>query len=131
VAYRVRVAKSSDARHSRDLLKLWLKIEEARHDWWGSRRATFGLFRIEPNVRTPWGHTHSEQEEIYVLVKGSARFAVGEEVVEADEWDAIRVPPGEWRGIEAGPDGAEVLAFGAPFTDNKDAEMKPGWWPES
>ena len=35
-----------------------------------------GLFRIEPNVRTPWGHVHSEQEEIYVVVKGSARFAV-------------------------------------------------------
>ena len=41
------------------------------------------------------------------------------------------MPPGEWRGMEAGPDGAEVLAFGAPFTENKDAELEPGWWPES
>jgi hypothetical protein len=34
------------------------------------------------------------------------------------------------RGMEAGEDGAEVLAFGAPNTDNKDADMEPGWWPE-
>ena len=34
------------------------------------------------------------------------------------------------RGMEAGGDGAEILAFGAPNTDNKDAEMQPGWWPE-
>ena len=88
-----------------------------------------GHFRIEPNTRTPWGHVHSEQEEIYVVVKGSARFAVGDEFVDAETWDAIRVPPCEWRGMEAGPDGAEVLAFGAPFTENKDAELKPGWWP--
>jgi hypothetical protein len=32
--------------------------------------------------------------------------------------------------MEAGPDGAEILAFGAPNTDNKDAEMRQGWWPE-
>ena len=69
------------------------------------------------------------QEEIYVVVTGSARFAVGDEFVDARDWDAIRVPPGEWRGMEAGADGAEVLAFGAPFTENKDADMQPGWWP--
>ena len=46
-------------------------------------------------------------------------------------WDAIRIPPETIHGIEAGPDGAEILAFGAPNTENKDADMQPGWWPES
>jgi hypothetical protein len=32
--------------------------------------------------------------------------------------------------MEAGPDGAEILAFGAPNTENKDIDMEPGWWPE-
>ena len=64
------------------------------------------------------------------MVKGSARFAVGDEFVERRVGRDPR-PAGEWRGMEAGPDGAEVLAFGAPFTENKDAELKPGWWPES
>ena len=35
------------------------------------------------------------------------------------------------RAFEAGPTGAELLAFGAPNTGpspSKDAEMEPGWW---
>ena len=88
-------------------------------------------FRLEPGYRAPFGHTHSEQEEIYVILSGSARVAVGDEVVELGELDAIRIAPETMHGMEAGPDGAEILAFGAPNTDNKDADMQPGWWPES
>jgi quercetin dioxygenase-like cupin family protein len=88
-------------------------------------------FRLEPGYRAPFGHTHSEQEEVYVILSGSARVAVGDEVVELSELDAIRIAPETMHGMEAGPDGAEILAFGAPNTDNKDAEMNPGWWPES
>ena len=39
-------------------------------------------FRLEPGYRTPFGHTHSEQEEVYVVVSGSARVAIGDDVVE-------------------------------------------------
>jgi mannose-6-phosphate isomerase-like protein (cupin superfamily) len=88
------------------------------------------LFRLDPGFRAPFGHTHSEQEEVYVVVSGSARVAVGEEIIDARQWDAVRIAPGIWRGVEAGPEGAEFLAFGAPNTDNKDAEMQQGWWPE-
>lgn len=87
-------------------------------------------FRLDPGFRAPFGHTHTEQEEVYVVVSGSARVAVGDEVVELDEWDAVRIPAGEMRGFEGGTDGAEILAFGAPNTENKDAEIQPGWWPE-
>jgi mannose-6-phosphate isomerase-like protein (cupin superfamily) len=87
-------------------------------------------FRLDPGYRAPFGHTHSEQEEVYVIVSGSARVAVGDEVVEAGQWDAVRIAPGELHGMEAGSDGAEILAFGAPNTENKDADLNPGWWPE-
>jgi quercetin dioxygenase-like cupin family protein len=87
-------------------------------------------FRLDGGVRTPFGHTHSEQEEVYVVISGSARVALDDEVVELSQWDAIRIPSGTMHGMEAGDDGAEILAFGAPNTDNKDAEMQPGWWPE-
>jgi mannose-6-phosphate isomerase-like protein (cupin superfamily) len=93
-------------------------------------KSGLSYFRLEPGFRSPFGHTHSEQEEIYVVVSGSVRMAIGDEIVELGEWEAVRVPAGEWRGFEGGPEGAEVLAFGAPNTDNKDAEMQPGWWPE-
>ena len=89
------------------------------------------LFRLDGGFRMPFGHTHSEQEEVYVILSGSVRVAVGDEVVELAELDAIRIPPETIHGIEAGPDGAEILAFGAPNTENKDADMQPGWWPES
>jgi quercetin dioxygenase-like cupin family protein len=88
-------------------------------------------FRLEPGYRAPFGHTHSEQEEVYVVLSGSARVAVADELVELGELDAIRIAPETMHGMEAGPDGAEILAFGAPNTDNKDADMQPGWWPES
>jgi mannose-6-phosphate isomerase-like protein (cupin superfamily) len=88
------------------------------------------VFRLQPGFRFPFGHTHSEQEEVYVVVSGSARLAVGDDVVDVAQWDAVRVPAGVWRGMEAGPQGADLLAFGAPNTENKDAEMQPGWWPD-
>jgi mannose-6-phosphate isomerase-like protein (cupin superfamily) len=92
--------------------------------------AGLSYYRLDPDYRFPFGHRHSEQEEVYLVVSGVARFAVTDEVLELGQWDALRVPAGVWRGMEAGPDGAEIIAFGAPNTDNKDAEMEPGWWPE-
>ena len=94
-------------------------------------KSGLSYFRLDPGYRAPFGHTHSEQEEIYVILSGGARVAVGDEVVELGELDAIRIAPETMHGMEAGPDGAEILAFGAPNTDNKDADMQPGWWPES
>jgi quercetin dioxygenase-like cupin family protein len=94
-------------------------------------KSGLSYFRLDAGYREPFGHTHSEQEEIYVILSGSARVAVGDEVVELGELDAIRIAPETMHGMEAGPDGAEILAFGAPNTDNKDADMQPGWWPES
>jgi mannose-6-phosphate isomerase-like protein (cupin superfamily) len=88
------------------------------------------FFKLEPGYRTPFGHTHSEQEEVYVVVSGSAQVGVDDEVVELSQWDALRIPAGAMHAMEGGPDGAEILAFGAPNTENKDAEMNPGWWPE-
>jgi mannose-6-phosphate isomerase-like protein (cupin superfamily) len=86
------------------------------------------LFRLAPNFRFPFGHRHGTQEEIYVLVSGNARMKLDDEVVEMKPWDAIRVPGETMRCFEGGPDGGEIVAFGAPNTGGKDAEMEPGWW---
>ena len=84
--------------------------------------------RLAPNFRLPFGHTHKQQEEVYVLVSGSARMKLGDEVVELKQWDAVRVPSETMRGAEAGPDGAEFIAIGAPNTGPGDADMEQGWW---
>ena len=85
------------------------------------------LFRLEPGFRIPFGHKHMTQEEVYVVVRGSARVKVDDEVVELAEWDAIRFPKDTMRQMEGGPGGVEYLAFGAG-DDPMEAEMAPGWW---
>ena len=86
---------------------------------------------IKPGKRLPFGHTHSRQEEIYVVLSGSGRMKIGEELVELNgRLDAVRVAPEVWRGVEAGADGLELLAYGAPVTAEDDSAMEMGWWPE-
>jgi mannose-6-phosphate isomerase-like protein (cupin superfamily) len=85
-------------------------------------------FRVAPGFRAPFGHTHSEQEEIYLVVSGSASVKLDDDVVELSEWDAVRIPPGTMRGFEGGPEGAELIAFGAPSNENRDLEMVQDWW---
>ena len=82
--------------------------------------------RLEPNFRIPFGHKHGEQEEVYVLLSGSARLKLDDEIVELRQWDAVRVPGQVTRNFEGGPEGAELLAIGAPLA--KDTEMLQGWW---
>ena len=85
-------------------------------------------FRLAPGFRIPFGHRHATQEEVYVLASGSARVRLEDEVLELKRWDAVRVDPGTMRNFEAGPEGAELIAFGAPNTGPADAEIAPGWW---
>ena len=94
----------------------------------GLENSGLSHFRIAPLFRSPFGHVHREQEEVYLVLAGSARVKLDDEVVELGTWDALRIPPGVWRAFEGGPDGAELLAFGAPNTDNKDMETQNGWW---
>ncbi|HYX87728.1 MAG TPA: hypothetical protein VE753_00010 [Gaiellaceae bacterium] len=84
--------------------------------------------RLAPNFRLPFGHRHKNQEEVYVLVSGSARAKLDDEVVELGPWDAIRVHRETMRSFEAGPEGAELIAVGAPNTGPGDAETVAGWW---
>jgi mannose-6-phosphate isomerase-like protein (cupin superfamily) len=86
-------------------------------------------FTIAPAFRVPFGHHHSYQEEVYVVVAGSARIKIGDEIVELGTWDAVRIAPDMARGMEGGTEGAEILAFGAPSKENGDAEMVRDFWP--
>ena len=86
------------------------------------------LQRLAPNTRMPFGHRHGEQEELYVVVDGSGRMRLDGDEIELRQWDAVRVAPATMRAFEAGPDGLEVLAYGAPLGEQP--EMQPGWWGE-
>ncbi|QEC49424.1 cupin domain-containing protein [Baekduia soli] len=87
--------------------------------------------RLPPGCRFPYGHTHKKQEEVYVVVRGGGRMKLDEEIVELRPWDAVRVPPGTWRGYEAGPEGLDLLVVGAPHlgeTPRDDVEGLRDWW---
>lgn len=84
--------------------------------------------RLAPGARVPFGHRHAEQEELYVVVSGSGRIKLDDEIVELRQWDAVRIPPEVMRNLEAGRDGIELILFGAPQVGSADVEMVPGWW---
>jgi mannose-6-phosphate isomerase-like protein (cupin superfamily) len=84
--------------------------------------------RVKPGKRQPFGHRHEEAEEIYVVLAGSGRMKLDDEIIQIEPLDAIRVAPQVTRAFEAGPGGIEVLAFG-PRHDG-DGEVIPGWWSE-
>jgi mannose-6-phosphate isomerase-like protein (cupin superfamily) len=89
------------------------------------------LMKLAPNFRIPFGHKHEGQEEVYVVVRGSARIKVEDEIVELKQWDAVRVPPGTWRGYEAGAEGLEILVIGAPnlgAAPREDVDGRRDWW---
>jgi quercetin dioxygenase-like cupin family protein len=83
-------------------------------------------YRLKPGLRTPFGHKHDDAEEVYVVIGGSGRLKLDDEIIEVETLDAIRVSPEVIRAFEAGPEGIEVLAVG-PRHDG-DGEVIPGWW---
>lgn len=95
-----------------------------------SEQGAVSLQRLEPGTRQPFGHRHEQQEEHYVVVDGSGRINIGGEVVDLIAWDVVRVPARVMRVLEAGPNGLEFLAFGAPLGESPSAETEPGWWGE-
>ncbi len=95
----------------------------------GLEHSGLGYQRVPPGVRFPFGHVHRTQEEVYVVVGGGGRMKLDDETVELEEWDAVRVPPGTWRGYEAGPDGLKLLVIAAPRVDQReDVDGQRDWW---
>ncbi|MGC1165050.1 MAG: hypothetical protein WA862_02985 [Solirubrobacterales bacterium] len=93
-----------------------------------AERTGLGHYRLKPGKRTPFGHKHDDAEEVYVVIGGSGRMKLDDEIIEVSRLDAIRVSPEVIRAFEAGDDGIEVLAVG-PRHDG-DGEVIPGWWSE-
>jgi mannose-6-phosphate isomerase-like protein (cupin superfamily) len=84
--------------------------------------------RYEAGKRFPFGHSHREQEEVYIVTSGSARMKLDDEIVDIARWDVIRVAPGVIRGFHAGPDGLELLVVGSDRPEGGDGVMAHDWW---
>jgi mannose-6-phosphate isomerase-like protein (cupin superfamily) len=92
----------------------------------GAKRTGFNYLIVKPGQREPFAHRHREAEEVYLVLSGSGRVKLDDQLVELARMDAVRVSPGTARSFEAGPDGLEVLVFGARVEG--DAEMVQDFW---
>jgi uncharacterized cupin superfamily protein len=84
--------------------------------------------RYSPGVRSPVAHSHREQEEAYVVVEGSGRIRLDDEVHPLRPWDVIRVSPETVRAFEAGDDGLVLIAVGADRPAGGDGVTVPEAW---
>jgi quercetin dioxygenase-like cupin family protein len=83
-------------------------------------------YKLNPGQRIPFGHSHADSEEIYVVIAGSGRFKLEDELVDVAARDVVYCGPDTMRAWEAGPDGLEILAFGDHVEG--DAKGDYEWW---
>lgn len=93
----------------------------------GAERIGLAHYRMNGGRRVGFGHRHRESEEMYVVLSGSGRFRVGDDILDVTTRDVVYVPPDTMREWEAGPEGLELLAFGA-HAEGETPDMEPGWW---
>ena len=93
-----------------------------------SRDLGVSHWRYAPGTRG-FNHSHREQEEAYVVVAGSGRVRIDDEVRDVRRWDVVRVAPGVVRAFEAGPDGLELIAVGGPKPEGGDGVPSDSPWP--
>jgi len=92
----------------------------------GCEQLGFSLQELRPNVEAPFGHTHNQAEEVYVVLSGSGRVRLDDDVRELKPLDALRVAPQVMRAFAAGPEGLRYLVFSA--RREGDANMQPEPW---
>ena len=78
----------------------------------GAAQTGLTHFRVRAGKRSPFSHRHRQAEEIYVILRGSGKIKLDDELIDVSPYDAIRISPDVARAFEAGPDGLEFLATG-------------------
>jgi mannose-6-phosphate isomerase-like protein (cupin superfamily) len=101
-------------------------VQEARFAWrdLGAERTGLAYLVVKPGQRQAFAHRHENAEEIYVVVRGTGRVKLDDEIADVREMDAIRVAPRVARAFEAGDAGLEILVFGPHH--ERDGETLPG-----
>ena len=71
------------------------ELQEARFPWrdLGASSTGFAFHRVKPGKRQGFAHRHEAAEEVYVVLSGSGRVKLDDEVKDLRQLDAIRVAP--------------------------------------
>jgi mannose-6-phosphate isomerase-like protein (cupin superfamily) len=104
------------------------EVQEARfaYDDLEAEHTGLSYHRLKAGKRQGFAHKHENAEEVYVVLAGSGRAKLDDEIIEIEALDALRVAPGVIRGFEAGSGGLEMLAFGPRHAG--DGELIQDWW---
>ena len=94
----------------------------------GAEQTGLAYHRLKPGMRQRFSHTHEDAEEVYVVLRGSGRLKLDDEVIEVGELDAIRIAPQVERAMEAGDEGVAYLAFGPHRKGDGELNHDPGFW---
>jgi mannose-6-phosphate isomerase-like protein (cupin superfamily) len=94
----------------------------------GSDHLGVSYFRYPENFKASMGHRHREQEEAYVVVEGSGRMRLDDEIIELQQWDVVRVAPSVVRAFEGGPQGLGLIAIGSDRPEGGDGERVDDFW---
>ena len=95
----------------------------------GTEDMTVVHYRLEPGEQFSGGiHTHHDQEELFLILEGTATFELGrhgEESVTVEAGEAIRFAPGDFQAGKNESDGVVVgLAVAAPGTSHDWGEIE-------
>jgi mannose-6-phosphate isomerase-like protein (cupin superfamily) len=94
----------------------------------GSTQVGVSRFSYAPGARMPFGHRHGVQEEVYVVVGGSGRAKLDDEIIPLALWDVLRVAPSVFRSFEAGTEGMELICVGGERPPGGDSERSQDFW---
>jgi len=106
------------------------ETQEARFPREDLNSETVGLafHRVKAGKRQGFAHRHQDAEEIYVILAGTGRIKLDDEVKEVGPLDAIRVAPKVARAFEADSGGnLELLAFGPRHAGDGEL-IHEGFW---
>ena len=95
----------------------------------GAESIGCAYYKLKPDQRLGFGHRHESDEEIYLVLSGTGRFKVGDEVFDVGPHDLVFVPPTSMRGWECDAGGMELMAFGG-HTEGATADMDQTFWGE-
>ena len=96
-----------------------------------SRDLGVSRFTYAANMRSPMAHSHREQEEAYVVIAGSGKALLDDEIIDLQQWDVLRVAPEVVRAFEGGPEGLDLIAVGGPRPEEGDGLPIAASWPDA
>jgi mannose-6-phosphate isomerase-like protein (cupin superfamily) len=104
-------------------------VQSARfaHGALNARDTGVSLMGVKAGQRQGFAHRHENAEEVYIVLSGTGRMKLDEDIIEVGPLDAIRVAPGVARAFEAGDEDLELLAVG-PRHQGDGEIIRNGFW---